>query len=127
MEHNHHLGKQALEKREAASSGALSETIPFERRSARRDFEIERIVFTSAYVMRKLWESGKLSNTWETRLSKCVFYKANGQLVDRLNWHRIDEFYELERPKNVSLTAFELCNRLIHSFVLFPMKDLAEL
>jgi hypothetical protein len=90
------------------------------RRSARRDFEIERAVFTSAYVMRKLWQSGKLSTTWKKRSSKCIFFKTNGELVDQLNWHRIDEFYDLERPKNVSLSALELCNRLIHSFVFVP-------
>jgi hypothetical protein len=90
------------------------------RRSARRDFEIERAVFTSAYVMRKLWESGKLSSAWRKRSSKCVFYKANGRLVDRLNWHRIDEFYDLENSKNVSLSALDLCNRLVHSFVFVP-------
>ena len=47
-------------------------------------------------------------------------YSAETEPVDRLNWHRIDEFYDLEKPKNASLTALELCNRLIHSFIFVP-------
>jgi hypothetical protein len=92
------------------------------RRTARREFAIERAVFFSAYIMRKLWEAGKLSSTWKTKRSKCIYHRPKGRFVDRLNWHRIDELFDLNRPEDASLTAIELCNRLIHSFV-FLMVD----
>lgn len=34
-----------------------------------------------------------------------------------MNWHRIEEHYFLDRERAVFLTASELCNRLIHSYI----------
>jgi hypothetical protein len=87
------------------------------RRSERRSFAIERTLFVSVYIMRKLWEAGKLSSAWKERRISCVFHPPKGKTTDRLNWHRIDELYQLDTPTPESLTTIELCHRLIHSFV----------
>jgi hypothetical protein len=104
-------------KDDLLANARLLKRLQPKRRSARWEYEIERVVFISVYAMRKLWEAGKHSSAWQNRLSPCSLHKPKGKHVDRLNWHRLGELYHLENSENVSLTAIELCNRLIHSFV----------
>jgi hypothetical protein len=72
--------------------------------------------------MRKLWEAGKLSTSWETTKIPCVVHPPKGRAPDLLNWHRIDEHFNLDASRSDSLTAIELCHRLIHSYVFMEVE-----
>ena len=87
------------------------------RRSKSRSFQIERLVFLSACIMRKLWEARKLSTAWGDQQVSTISHPAKGKRSDRLNWHKIDKHYHLDRPNETSLNAIELCNRISHSYV----------
>ena len=87
------------------------------RRTARRSFDIERAIFLSAYIMRKLWEARKLSTAWEMRKIPCILHPPKSRVPDCLNWHRIDELYKLEIEKMEALTALDFCHRTIHSYI----------
>jgi hypothetical protein len=105
-----------------ANARVLEQYANSTRRSGRRSFRIERAVFLSAYVMRKLWESGKLSSSWQRRKVFCIFHPPKTRKPDRLSWHRIDEHYRLDISKSDSVTAIEFCHRLIHSYVFIEVE-----
>jgi hypothetical protein len=85
--------------------------------------QFERLAFMTAYSMRKLWESGKLSMSWNAARLPCVRFPLKGEIPDRLNWHRLDRHYDLSKGTRVSLKPEEYCDRMIHSFVFSPVVD----
>ncbi len=113
-------------KDELLSNARAIEAIRFKRRSERRSFLLERAMFLSAYIMRKLWEARKLSTAWEDRRVPCIVHPLKKREPDRLNWHRIDEHFNLESPKADFLTALELCHRLIHSYVFVEVEGVRQ-
>jgi hypothetical protein len=50
-------------------------------------------------------------------------FPLKGEMPDVLNWHRIDEHYDLTGGADVSLKPEEYCDRIIHSFVFSPIVD----
>jgi hypothetical protein len=85
--------------------------------------QFERLAFMTAYSMRKLWESRKLSTSWNAARLPCVRFPLKGETPDRLNWHHLDRHYDLSKGTRVSLKPEEYCDRMIHSFVFSPVID----
>ena len=82
---------------------------------------IEEKVFLSAYIIRKLFEAKKLSYYLTNASIKIIKYE-NKKPVDLMNWHRLDDLYNLEKPKNSIIEIRYLVNFIIHSFVFFPCR-----
>lgn len=77
---------------------------------------IEMTTFSSAYLIRKLLDAGKLTD--RTRDSRVrVKMSKNIKNVTRLNWHRIEELYDFSLSHSEEITIRDLCNQLIHSYV----------
>jgi hypothetical protein len=71
----------------------------------------------SAYAVRKLLESGKISDEVESAWLRAVAHPSRGSTVDIVNWDKIDELYELSTHTAVNLSLREFCNQVVHSFV----------
>jgi len=83
---------------------------------------LERLIFVSAYSMRKLHESGKLSTDWTRIRLPCLRFAFVGKAAPTaLTAHKIEKFYELNNPHGVNLSSDEFCDRIIHSFVFSPV------
>jgi hypothetical protein len=82
----------------------------------RRDFLIEKKIFTSAYVMRKLMESLKLSSDLSRYDIPCKTYPCikRPTVRDRWEWY---EHYDMERASPGSISAPALYNLIIHSLI----------
>jgi hypothetical protein len=80
---------------------------------------IEKFTFTSAFIIRKLVESKKLSDEFQsTSVQVQSFERINREnAIHIFNRHRIDEFYSLNNPIKASLSIVNICNAFIHSFV----------
>lgn len=77
---------------------------------------IEENIFVSAYIIRKLLEAKKLS--FELNKLKIKAEKfSNLKRVDHMNWHKIEELFDLTTPKKNQLRLNYLCNIIIHSFI----------
>ncbi len=85
--------------------------------SDRRDFLVERKVFLAAYAVRKLIESYKLTDKIKTYHLDATYFDANGKESSPLNWHRINEFFNMENPRSRSLSLRAVSNQIIHSYV----------
>ena len=80
------------------------------------DIAYEKAIFTSAYIVRKLFEASKLS--YKLKEISCPIKKyPNIKHVNLFNWHNIDQVFDLNNPAKHSLNIKKLCNYLIHSFI----------
>jgi hypothetical protein len=77
---------------------------------------IEKTILIAFYSIRKLVDARKLSNTTQ-EMKINIFSYPNVKNVTLMNWHKIDELYNLEEenPKQCDLSF--IYNQLIHSYV----------
>lgn len=106
-------------KRDLARQGdVLQKRIQQRRWSEASCANVERDIFLSAYVVRKLLEAGKISDEVETTSLRAVEYSLRkGCTVDIMNWHKLDELYDLSSGTETVVNIREYCNQIIHSFV----------
>jgi len=78
---------------------------------------VERDILLSAYAVRKLLEAGKVSDEVESRSLRALAHLPRGRAVDIMNWHGIDDLYDLSTHTEVSLGLRDFCNQVVHSFV----------
>jgi hypothetical protein len=87
------------------------------RMSARRSTLLERKIFVSAYAIRKLYESYKLSTAFHDRSLACCTYPAKASSITPLSNHRVEKLYDLYRPNTETVFARHLMDIIIHSLV----------
>lgn len=78
---------------------------------------VEQEIFLSAYVIRKLLDSNKVSDEVASSSLRGRAHKHCSGTVDIMNWHKIDELYDLSSGEEISLGLRDFCNQIIHSFV----------
>ncbi len=77
--------------------------------------EIEKIIFYSAFIIRKLIDCKlKLSNTAEKYSLKVTSYKSLKKHDEWHNWIK-DDSHDWESEKKTTIQGKNLCNSLIHS------------
>lgn len=85
---------------------------------------LERFVFWSAFVIRKLAEAKKLSDEFEAeRFQVTVFSRIDPDdldLQDFMDADKIDRFYDLGHPTSRTVAPLWITSQLIHSFVYMP-------
>jgi hypothetical protein len=106
-------------KRDLARRGdVLQKRIQQQRWTEASCANVERDIFLSAYVVRKLLEAGKISDEVEsTSLRAVEYYLRKECTVDIMNWHKLDELYDLSSGTETVVNIREYCNQIIHSFV----------
>ena len=90
----------------------------FQRRWSGTSFAaLEQDIFFSAYAVRKLVEAYKISDEVEAECIWALSHLPSSGDVDVMNWHRIEEHYDLATSTEVGLTLRQYCNQIIHSFI----------
>lgn len=77
---------------------------------------IEKRIFISFYAIRKLIEADKLTTSHLSLKWEIAKY-PNKELVDIMNWHKIDQKYDLSKETYENRDLRWICNQIIHSFV----------
>lgn len=87
--------------------------------------KIEKFFFVTAYIVRKLKESNKLSDELTTTEIPVKKYlrKNKDEILDFLNNHHCERFFDFKKPQKTKLPCMTLCNYLIHSFIFDPVFD----
>jgi len=88
--------------------------------------DLEKEVFLSFYIIRKLREANKLSDEVVKLKLNILSYPAKGKAVTHYNWHRLDELFDLNNNKQESYDVGCICNRVIHSFIFAPILNNQE-
>ncbi len=86
--------------------------------SACRDMQIERAVFMSAFIVRKLMDSGKLSFQVETCTIEATTHQPRDERIpDSITWEKIDRYYDLDSKQTTEVRFRDLLNWIIHTYV----------
>ena len=90
--------------------------------------QLEKAVFLSAFIVRKLVESGRLSMQVEALAVSVTKYPARGPAMtpDPGNWEQLERFYDLHAGREESVPMRHLLNWVIHSFV-FLVEERSDL
>src|SRR4051794_7178504 len=92
-----------------------------------RQVQIERFVFVTAYMMRKLGEAVELTedvteSKWPVTSYRCISPPPHRRWYRRWetpggrSWQPVESHYDLEAPSPAHLPFGQLCNYLIHHF-----------
>jgi len=70
------------------------------------------------YSIRKLMEAKKLSRSVAGQSLRLLRFRLRpGKRITYLNWHKIDELYDLTAPHEESCKLTFVCNQFVHSYV----------
>jgi len=78
--------------------------------------KVEQTVMIGFYSIRKLADAIKVSSAVMARQIRVRQFLALEKPVTLLNWHHIDELYDLRKGQAVFLSLKDLCNQFIHSY-----------
>jgi len=84
---------------------------------------LERDVFVTGFAIRKLLDSHKLSDEAESIGVPAMAHATRRRAVDTMNWHRIDELYDLGASHKLVISLRKFCDQVVHSFVFVPETD----
>jgi len=95
----------------------------FRRWSEKQACLFERSIMVAMFCIRALIERNKISDDLIAKKIRVEVYpKRTQKLMTRLNNHRIDELFNMERPTQRVLSLEFLCNQIIHSYIIFPVR-----
>lgn len=84
----------------------------------------EREIMLAMFSVRTLIEWHKLSNSLVSKpISLTAYPKKTSKPVTLLNSHRADELYDFDAETTKTVTLTFLCNQIIHSYIIFPVRD----
>jgi len=76
------------------------------------------------FSVRTLIERNRISQELlAKKIELRVYPKRSLKPVTWLNNHDIDELFDLNAPKPKQLMLKDLCNQIIHSYILIPLED----
>jgi hypothetical protein len=85
--------------------------------SDRQAFLLEKKIMLSAYVIRRLFESGKVEDELEESVVDVKCFRSKGTVIYHMNWHHIDRHFDLENSAGEQRRCNFICNQIIHSYV----------
>ena len=95
--------------------------------SQRGGFYIERGVFLSAFIVRKLMENRKVTDVVRDRAIHCKAYRPFRPLSDRvLKFFGVldpSKEYDLAKPEKLAISTYDLMSEIMHSYVFIPIVD----
>lgn len=89
--------------------------------SEQRAINLERGIFLSAYIVRKLHEAKKLSSGYDDQLVPIQSLPNTGKTPDWTNIHRWEQFFDIGRATSARLKAPRVVNVVIHSLILVTL------
>ena len=84
---------------------------------------VEKAVMTGFYIIRKLMEAKKLSDTIVYQKIPVRSHQHCGKPVTLMNWHHIDRHYDFAHRHLTQRSLTWLCNQMIHSYIFILSLD----
>jgi hypothetical protein len=85
--------------------------------------KLELSLLTGFYIIRKLDEAQKIPPDFFKRKETLECFNNTGEIVDHMNWHKIDEIYDFTARRNLDKDWRFIINQIIHSFTLVYIFD----
>jgi hypothetical protein len=84
---------------------------------ARNSHNLQIKITINALVSRRLLETPKVDDRFRKIEIKSLSFPWKGKVVDVLNWHKVEEKYQLNNPVPGTVSFSRICNIIIHSYV----------
>jgi hypothetical protein len=84
---------------------------------------LEKDVMVGFYAIRKLIESHTVADETRDTPIRLVAYRWTGKPVTYMNWHKIDQKYDLDHPVSRAMPVARIADLFIHSFVFMASCD----
>ena len=85
------------------------------------NYRVEEVIFKVGLLVRKLIEADKLSvEAQSQRLSVRIAPLRGDDPPGKMNYHHLERFYDLDAARDIEISVADLCNALVHSFILVP-------
>lgn len=78
---------------------------------------LEKRIMLSCYIVRKLFESNKITYDRFNEPVNLYSYPNKGEVVDLLSLHRIDDLYEINNANKITKPFSYVTNQIIHSYI----------
>lgn len=79
----------------------------------------EQSIMLGFYSIRKLTESGKLTDEIANMNIHLRYYSAKGKLIHWMNSHKLEDLYDWDASQERCVSLPFLCNQIIHSYVFY--------
>jgi len=79
---------------------------------------IEKEIFVGFYAIRKLLDTVTVADSTKKQTYELVWY-PNIRSVDMLNWHRLEELYNMKRERKETRDIRFICNLFIPKLIDF--------
>lgn len=93
------------------------------RYSEKAQVIFEKEVIISFFMVRKLFESHKVSSVSKNYKAMVTQYPISGKKVTSLNFWDVDELYDLENGKAVRKSITFICNQFIHGGATYAYRN----
>jgi hypothetical protein len=84
---------------------------------------VEKALMIGAFIIRKLDDGEKIPPDFLERKVTLDFSKSKGTIVDHMNWHKLDNHYDLDKIVKIEKDWRFIINQFIHSFTFFFSYD----
>jgi len=81
---------------------------------------LEKSIMLGFYIVRKLIEAKKLSDSVANQKLPATNYPPKGKPISLMNWHKLDKLYDFSKGRTSSVKASFIANQFIHSYVFAP-------
>jgi hypothetical protein len=94
-------------------------------KTERARFYLERAVFLSAFILRKMMENRKVTDAVRDRSIRCEAFRPFRPLSDRVSrfWGSDTDDYDMAKPETVTISAFDLMSEIMHSYIFLHVTD----
>jgi hypothetical protein len=93
------------------------------RYSERAQVNFEKEMIISFFMIRKLFESHKVSSASKNYKAAVTQYPSLGKKVTNLNFWDVGELYDLENGKEVKKSITFICNQFIHGGATYAYRN----
>ena len=102
----------------------LRQHATFRRWTEKQMVLFERRLILTAFQIRVLIEQKRIRSSISARSLQCTWHrKVGSRPVTRLNAHRFDQHFAMEKPETVRLNAWDLSNQLIHHYEMYALAE----
>lgn len=77
----------------------------------------EKDIMISAFMVRKLFDSGKVNSQIDDLPVGVKIYKSNGKKIHRLRNLSPEQYFDVENSEESKRKVRDICNQIIHSYV----------
>jgi hypothetical protein len=97
-----------------------------EKTTERTLVRIEKEILMGFYSVRKLLDTYKVSDSSKKLKYKLIWHK-NIKPTTYLNWHHVEELYDLKTHNAEARDIRFICDKFIHSYIFLPVDDKSKL